>query len=221
MSKFKEWIIKYSKEILISVIVSLITAGIIKGIDWLKEFAPTAGNSLWSSLSRYFFTSVAKTTDTTLITLLFSLLIGATIAYTMGLVFEGFRMSRKSIKESERIIKEVSETSVRENKPVREDIKKEIVNEAEKTIKDGKKIRKLLIAMVAFFVVYFASMITFDIIPHAMWNDYQRDLIKIAPYIDQHDLDVIKSDWICMQSKEDYDKIYERINQMKEKHNLP
>ena len=50
---------------------------------------------------------------------------------------------------------------------------------------------------------------------------YQRDLLKIAPYIEQQELDRIKSDWVCMQTKEDYEEIYKQIDEIKNEHSLP
>ena len=219
--KFREWIKKHIKEIIIGVIVSIITTAVLNAADWIKEFAPTAGNSVWVFLSNSFFSSAAKMTETSLISFLFSVAIAFWITYIFSIAFKGFKLTKRTIKESQDIINDIDNNNL--IKPIddkditRDDIKREATD----IIKEGKKIRKLLIGACIFCSIYLGFIITFDVIPHVLWTDYQMDLIKIAPYIEQQELDEIKSDWVCMQSKEDYDDIYNRINKIKEEHDLP
>lgn len=223
--KINEWIKKHFKEIVIGVIVSLITTFVINAIDMIKEVAPTAGSSIWRLLSNSFFSAAAKMSETSLTSFLFSFVVVLGISYVINVALKGFKVTKKSISECQAIIEKINCNDL-VNVNTEEDTNKEITEEdvkteAESVIKEGKKIRRFLIGALAFFVIYFSVIMAFDVFPHAMWAEYQNDLIKIAPYIEQQELDQIKSDWVCMQSKEDYDDIYSRINKIKEENDLP
>lgn len=46
-------------------------------------------------------------------------------------------------------------------------------------------------------------------------------MVKIAPYVEEAEIIQLKSDWVCMRSKSEYDKIYKIIDQVKEEYLLP
>lgn len=227
MKKIKSWIKEHRKDIIIGVICTIITSGLYEFGNWIKDVAPTAGNSLWKFLSNSFFVSVAKTTETSLISFLFSVLIGMAIAYVIHIVTDAFKSVKILIQGSERLIKEMNfdnnenADNVEKEDCAEKNIGDSIQKKANIVIKEGKRTQKILSIVVVVLFVYFGGIFAFNIFPHAVWTEYQRDLIKIAPYIEQHELDTIKSDWVCMQSKEDYDDIYKRINEIKEAHDLP
>ena len=219
--KIKKWVQKYAKEILLSLIVSIITAGIIKGFEWVAEIAPTAGNSIWRFFSNSFFSSAAKMTETSLITLLFAALIGIGVVYAYVFLSKALGTTKKAITNAEELLDDINNPKPKvhtESKKITED---ELKTEVKGIIKDAKRGRSATIIGIIFFVLYFGSILVFDYLPHGLWTDYQRDLLKIAPYIEQQELDRIKSDWVCMQSKEDYEEIYKQIDEIKKEHSLP
>lgn len=219
--KFKEWIKKYAKEILLGVIVSVSTTVILKGADWVAEIAPTAGNSLWRFFSNSFFSSAAKMTETSLIMFLLSALIGVSIAYVYSYLIKALSITRKAIVDAADILGDIDNLKPEAQHERKEITTDEVKNKAEDVIKRAKKIRRTTIAVIIFFAFYFGHIFVFNCMPHGVWAAYQRDLLKIAPYIEQQELIQIKSDWACMQSKEDYDKIYEQISKIKNEHALP
>ena len=219
--KIKKWVQKYAKEILLSLIVSVITAGIIKGFEWVAEIAPTAGNSIWRFFSNSFFSSAAKMTETSLITLLFAALIGIGVVYAYVFLSKALDTTKKAITKAEELLDDINNPKPKvhtESKKITED---ELKTEVKGIIKDAKRGRSTIIIGIIFFVLYFGSILVFDYLPHGLWTDYQRDLLKIAPYVEQQELDQIRSDWVCMQSKEDYEEIYKQIDEIKNEHSLP
>lgn len=219
--KFKKWVEKYAKEILISVIVSLVTAGVIKGIDWIRKIAPTAGNSIWSFFSNSFITKSARITETSLISLLFVALLGIAVAYVFYIMTNVLRQTKKTIKDADDIIEDINNPITKNSKEKNKITTKEVKTEAKNIIRETKRMRRVTLAAIVFFVLYFGNILLFDILPHILWTEYQRDLVKIAPYIEEQELTMIKSDWVCMQNKEDYDEVYNRINKVKDENGLP
>ena len=219
--KLKEWIKKHSGEILVGVVVSIITAVVMKGAEWIKEIVPTAGNSAWKFFLNAFFSAAAKATETSLITFMFSAFVGIAIVYIFNLLSKALGATKEAIATAEDIVKDINTSHGKVDKKGNKITTTEIETEAKNIIQDAKKGRKIAVAGIAFFVFYFCYILVFDFLPHKVWNYYQRDLLKIAPYIEQQELDEIKSDWVCMQSKEDYDRIYERINEIKTEYDLP
>lgn len=219
--KFKRWFEKNAKEILISVVVSTVTAGVIKGIDWIRKIAPTAGKSIWRFFSNSFITTSASITETSLISLLFTALLGIATAYVFSITIKALRLTKKTIKGVDDIIKDINDPVTKEVKEKNKITKKEVKTEGKSIIRDTKKVRRITVAAIVFFVLYFGNILLFSIFPHSLWTEYQRDLVKIAPYIEEQELAMIKSDWACMQNKEDYDEIYNRINEIKDENGLP
>jgi ABC-type lipoprotein release transport system permease subunit len=122
--KIKAWINKHAKEILIGVIVSIITAGIMKGFEWIAEIAPTAGNSVWRFFSNTFYTSAAKMTETSLITFLFSALIGIGIVYVYILLSKALGTTKKAITNAEELLDDINNPKPKvhtESKEITED----------------------------------------------------------------------------------------------------
>ena len=152
---------------------------------------------------------------------MFAALMGVAISYVLINASKALRITKTAITTAEDIIEDSNKSVTNENKHKREVSTMEIQEEAQSIIKEAKKSRKTTIVVVTLFAFYLIAIYTFYFLPHGLWTDYQQDLTKIAPYIEQQDLNQIKSDWACMQSKEDYDAIYKRINEIKAEHNLP
>ena len=57
--------------------------------------------------------------------------------------------------------------------------------------------------------------------PMNLYNKFERDVTKITPYVEEHEIQKIKSDWVCMRNKSDYEKIYAFITQIEDTYLLP
>ena len=223
MMKVKEWCKKHTNEIIVGLICSIIPIVFFKLCNLLIEVGPTAGDSLLRFISNYFYISLSKATEYSIFSMFFSAVFGFGIVYIVSFVAKGFSTSKSIINDANEIVTLIhskgEKLSISENKPKITD--GEIENEAKNLIKQGKKLNRLIITFIILFAIYFTEVFAFTIIPNAIWRDYQRDLIKIAPYVDDEKLETIQSNWVCMQTKEDYDNIYECINKVKKDYQLP
>lgn len=223
MVKIKEWCKKHSSEIVVGVICTIITTVFFNMCTIVREVAPTAGNSVVRFFSNYYYITLSKTTEFSIFSALFSFVFGIGIGVIIIVVNKGFSVAKRAINGANRIItslnNETEETVKSENKPkiTREDIE----NEAKDILKQGKKMKRMTILFIVLCVIGIVDLFVFSVMPNIMWRAYQRDIVKIDPYVESRELEMIKSDWACMQTKEDYDNIYEYINEIKEENKLP
>lgn len=69
---------------------------------------------------------------------------------------------------------------------------------------------------------YYLFLTFFVAKPMSLYNKFELDMVKIAPYIEREQVTQLRSDWVCMRSSQaDYDAIYEVIHQVSEENDLP
>jgi len=221
----KELYIKHKREIWVGVVVSLITAAIIKLGDWFITVLPTIGTSVFETLSNVLYSLAATYTDNTILKIIllsgFSFLVGSSIKT----VTDGFkiyksalRLEKNSKKFSEDKLKEINEQAVIELGYKDESNKPETISEL---VQKGKKVGKSAIQLVIMTVFLYLFIIFFVTTPMELSNKFEQDIIKVTPYVEEKDIEQLKSDWVCMRSKSDYDVLYEYIDKIKTENKLP
>lgn len=94
----KELYIKHKREIWVGVVVSLITAAIIKLGDWFITVLPTIGTSVFETLSNVLYSLAATYTDNTILKIIllsgFSFLVGSSIKT----VTDGFKIYKSALR---------------------------------------------------------------------------------------------------------------------------
>jgi len=221
----KELYIKHKREIWVGVVVSLITAAIIKLGDWFITVLPTIGTSVFETLSNVLYSLAATYTDNTILKIIllsgFSFLVGSSIKT----VTDGFkiyksalRLEKNSKKFSEDKLKEINEQAVIELGYKDESNKPETIAEL---VQKGKKVGKSAIQLVIMTVFLYLFIIFFVTTPMELSNKFEQDIIKVTPYVEEKDIEQLKSDWVCMRSKSDYDVLYEYIDKIKTENKLP
>ena len=221
----KELYIKHKREIWVGVVVSLITAAIIKLGDWFITVLPTIGTSVFETLSNVLYSLAATYTDNTILKIIllsgFSFLVGSSIKT----VTDGFkiyksalRLEKNSKKFSENKLKEINEQAVIELGYKDESNKPETISEL---VQKGKKVGKSAIQLVIMTVFLYLFIIFFVTTPMELSNKFEQDIIKVTPYVEEKDIEQLKSDWVCMRSKSDYDVLYEYIDKIKTENKLP
>jgi len=221
----KELYIKHKREIWVGVVVSLITAAIIKLGDWFITVLPTIGTSVFETLSNVLYSLAATYTDNTILKIIllsgFSFLVGSSIKT----VTDGFkiyksalRLEKNSKKFSEDKLKEINEQAVIELGYKDESNKPETISEL---VQKGKKVGKSAIQLVIMTVFLYLLIIFFVTTPMELSNKFEQDIIKVTPYVEEKDIEQLKSDWVCMRSKSDYDVLYEYIDKIKTENKLP
>ncbi len=220
----KEWFIKHKVKIRDGVIVSLITTAVLKFGDWLLDVVPTVGLSIFETISNILYTLAATHSDGALLRLIilsgFSIMVGSSlknIVDSLKLYRTVVVLERKSSKLSDDDKKKIYEKALDRKK---NETTIDVVEKVEKDITIGKKAGKhAFVGIVLLIVMYI--LISFYITPMNLTNKFSQDIVKITPYIEEYDIKKLESDWVCMRSKADYDKIYEVINEVKESNNLP
>lgn len=222
MRKFCE---KYKREIWVGVIVSLITAAIIKLGDWLITIAPSVGTSIFGTFSNIIYSLAATYTDNFPLRLIIFSGLGLLVGTTGSTIKKGINVYKsvlcleKKTKDlpTERLNK-ITEDALLKQKAEKKSEKPESIP---MLIQEGKQIGKNSILLVVLIVFMYLLIISFVTTPMSLHNKFEQDLVKIAPYVEEDEITQLKSDWVCMRSKSEYDVIYSTIDKAKENYSLP
>lgn len=216
---------KYKREIWIGVVVSLVTTVIIKFGDWLTAIAPLVGSSILGTVSNIIYSLAATYADNFLLEfLIFSGL--SVLAGTAVLTIRDGINVYKAVINLEKKTKNLSEEKLGEisvevlTKPKA----KENCGNADNIpilVKKGKQLGKHSILLIILIVLMYFLVVFFVTMPMNLQNKFEQDLVKIAPYVEEDEITQLKSDWVCMRSKPEYDAIYITIDKTKEEYSLP
>lgn len=216
---------KYKREIWVGVVVSLITTAILKFGDWVIAVVPSVGITLFDTISNVLYSLAATHTDNLLLRIIllggFSALVGTAAKWSI----EGIKLYARIL----RLEKKTKKYSAEEIKKIDEEIAAEQNNAPKKsepdgileTIKEGKRIGKSATQLVVLTLFFYLFLTFFVTTPMSLYNKFQQDMVKIAPYVEVGNVTQLQSDWICMRSKADYDEIYAVIDRVIEENSLP
>lgn len=125
----------------------------------------------------------------------------------------------KKLIEYENILNS-SQLITEKNADEKEPEKEELLQEISGLKKRNKKSINKTISIIILGCCLFLSLICFKIAPCAHRNKFDETIIKITPYIEQNEVNKLKSDWTRMKTKKDYQKIDKFIDDVIEKNNL-
>lgn len=94
-------------------------------------------------------------------------------------------------------------------------------NTNEASLKTQKKYKVESITLCVILVLYTVFVFWTFITPISKLSEFERNITMIKPYTNDKTVIMLESDWVRMRSKDDYDKIYETINKIKEENDLP
>ena len=89
--------------------------------------------------------------------------------------------------------------------------------------KESKTLYDLKVQLSAYFLILIFLLINpFAAHAYAIYlkSKFEADILKITPYTQHETIDVLKSNWICMKCKADYDSIYEKIESIIDENKL-
>lgn len=69
-------------------------------------------------------------------------------------------------------------------------------------------------------ILFFFNFIVYQCFPAIIRESFDRCIIQITPYTEREKIELMQSDWICMDTKADYDLISAEINNIKEENGL-
>ena len=174
---------------------------------------------------RDIYTLAAAQSDNSLVIFLWAVLIGATLGVSTSRIGSMYSTYTKTQK-LERLMKDLSE-SAKENIETGHQIsqtsngKQMPTNNTKQIIKLGKNLRyKAIVLSIAVIFVYIIIQ-GFVLKPANLRNKFEQDITMIHPYVEERLVYQLQSDWVCMRSKNDYDRIYECIDNVKKDFSLP
>lgn len=100
-------------------------------------------------------------------------------------------------------------------------LKEKELEEVSDLIKNGKEVFKKIVPIIMAAIALFCIVIMFVSIPMNLHDEFERDMVKIAPYIEEQEVKELKSKWVCMRSRDAYEEIYAIIDEIEEKFDLP
>lgn len=174
-------------------IISGIIASIIFTIlPKIISMTPAFGGSIYSLLVNIIYSYSASWNSEMMSSLIFSMFFALVLSSTViRIVFNcNNRRREKRYNNEETISKEIAKIK--------------------KRIKVYKSIRCLFTVIFILFIYY----------PMVLFHRFENDLIAIRPYIRDEEYYLIQSNWVQMKSKDDYDEIYERINDVIQQNGL-
>lgn len=212
---------KNKKDIFIGVIASIITAAILKFVDWILDIAPSAGHSIMAGLTNIIYSIAATQGDNFILTIFLSAFLGVFIGTSIPTIKSGIFVFRKTlqikkieqsqnVEKSEKIF--TKGTSGKDTDTKEADIKK--------IIRDGKKVGIITVFFAVFILAVYLFANVFILRPVNIRDKFDRDIIMIYPYVEESAIYKLKSEWVRMRSKDDYDKIYDYIHRIKLEYSL-
>lgn len=186
------------------------------------EISKNSSKGVISSFVDYFYSSCAEATGIEFIsTLLMCAFLWFALFMILYFVLK-FSAQIKS-KKSEKV-EQSTETNLSPNNLEKYN-KKEIIiikrYELEKKRERLKCLQKILsIINITLWVVFLCYTFVYRYYPVVKKEMFNRKIIQITPYVETHEIDLLKSEWVSMEGKDDYEQIEQKINDILSKNNL-
>lgn len=206
---------KHKSEIYVGIIVFLITSTITAIFNWFKISAPSIGKTALDFLLNIMYTLASQESHSSLIRSIISIAIYSYFAYVLSNCVKSFTLVREvnrgaNYEEKEKQSKVSYQSNQKEKFRNNSDLKTR-----------SKKLRNMSILLAFIILIFTLSLYYIYIIPNQVWNKFELDLTMIRPYVDEAEIEHLKSDWVCMRSRDDYLEIYQVINTIKQTNELP
>ena len=186
-------------------------------------------NGLFKAISDYFFSCCAHAKIEVIV--IYIVIILGCIYYFPVIkdVILGIKDTKKEYKtyiELEEKLNNISNDSSKDvlvksgdNKTI-ENEKKDLFEDIKNGKKQVKRFYWIYIILSALIVVYFFIFTVFNIAPCFCRMSFDEAITKITPYVEQQDIDMLKSDWVQMETQNDFNKIDTFIKDIIKKNNL-
>jgi hypothetical protein len=199
----KDFFDKNMKQAIVASIIVMAIGFLIKSV-W--EIAINYSGNIYTSLINYYYLRASVTTGNELIEFGATSIIG--IMYIiMGLLFiyiiSDYSKRIKSLRdnrEKNELEVSLSEISITEKKIEKKGIKR---------LRCEQFVNIICLCSIIFIAIYTYA---FVYSPTKTKKVIDLAIIIITPYVEQKDIDMLKSEWIRMRTKEDYIKIETKIN---------
>ena len=228
MSKIKEIFKKFSKELILSIIVSVVTAFICNGYEWLVKIIPKAGETFSMAAKNIIVSRAAEISQFSVLKVFLDFSTLVIINAFLCIIFVSIinfsikpKLDDLDIKQFKQLITVMKKQNISCNNDEGIEEKANLTSEYREVSKLSKQIKIhknmciVFYIMCILFVVYFAVYTFFFIItPLELWNDFETSVTAIAPYISEEEEEELRAEWIFMKSEKDFDEIYEYIDEI-------
>ena len=130
-------------------------------------------------------------------------------------IISNIKFRIKDLDENNNKIKNFIDNKDKDNES--EELTSEEVNHIQVEL---KKIKKLSNIFVILSLVLFLFTVAYMYFPILFKEDFDMSILKITPYTDAQTVNMLKSDWVRMKSKKDFDGIKTRIDTIIQDHKL-
>ena len=224
----KEWMKKHKSELIVGVIASLLGAFIVKAVSLIANAAPNVGHSVFSALGNLIFYQAAHQNSHSLISILFTMFHGFMISSAIIAISGSFKVANteKRLGKAQKLLDEIESGKLsKEDEAAKKAKAKEIIEAEKKRISKTTKINprktKTVAIIMAVILAFFGMWITiYEYVPATLWSSFELSVTKIAPYVEEADIKMLRSKWVSMDSVDDYQEIIKYINEVKDANGL-
>lgn len=207
MKTLKKLWSEYRRELIVGIVTTIITSILWNLLTWIIRLSPTVGASFISTFVNFFYSAAANSTNIALTETICIFLMGSLLGIMFGtiMIFQN--------KSKPRLIPTIADNII----PMNTDA---VSNEKNTKKKKRNRLKYSAIFLLIMIIFLYLFIFAFVMIPSSFHKTFNRDLTMIAPYVEEQQLKLLQSEWVTMQSKEDYLAIYEVIDNVKEVNGL-
>lgn len=203
----------FKKDNLNGIWISIVAGILLSQIfDPMIQIGKNLGKGVINALVDYFFYSCGKANDTDfanyILYMAFLLIALPVIKDTFSLILD---LSKKEdVSKSLPTKTPGEEIKDSRSKVIDNAIKiKELDNKREKK---RRSLRALSIICAIVLVLAFGDIVLYKYAPTIFKGTFDRCIIQITPYVDNKRIDLLKSSWVSMETKSDYEMIAKEID---------
>ena len=233
----QDWLKNHRNEIFVSIITALIVASLGKMWRWLTTTGVSVGGSIIVKMRDLVYYEAGRQNYNSLTDPLF--VSAATIVIVIcARTWVKIQKEKKTVAyllKAESALNEVdtidkeTESEKKQNEKLTEAkralSKAKRMSGAEKKSENNlagtkKKMRLGLWSLGLLIIFYFFYFFIIYIVPAGIWHGFERDITQITPYVEEHEVQRLRSDWVSMRTEDDYKEIYDYISSVKSDNNL-
>ena len=212
----REWLSKHKNEIITGIITGIICTiiGTLISSVWhyFIAFVPRASNFLLRSLIDGIYYVASDLTHSSILKTLLFILMLPTMLLPIVLVIILTIEKKEKLKEV-KLENDIEDDATGGTHSI------ETKNYKEKGNKNITKKLKIIGLLVSSTFTFFL-LFTYVLIPMVIWDNFERDITIIAPYMEEKEILTLRSDWARMTTRDDYSKIYTLITTKKIENNI-
>ena len=221
MAKMKDTLKKYTREIVVGVVVSLITTFVIKTWDWFAEVAPRVGAGIIEIIDNLTYVLAAQFTSTALLRIGFLCIFSCFVGVALSFIGGGFATYFQTRKLEQKVKKMPGGQMEKADQALyKKTITPQKTNYIQDYISRGKRVGRTALSTTILILILYALLNTCVLRPSYLKEKFTQDITVIAPYVGNDVVLKLNSDWILMRDRDAYEAIYEIINDVKDVNGL-